>query len=97
MTAGIEMMAVLLTLPLLILLRCKKPALFSWASNSRKESRTLQVVDQVRLTPSHSIHAVRLADRLMVIAVHPSGCQLLSRGRWPAETERRYLAGGEGA
>ncbi len=37
----------------------------------------LEVIDRLALTPHHSLHLVRLADRTMLIGLSPSGCNLL--------------------
>jgi len=37
----------------------------------------LEVIDRLALTPHHSLHLVRLADKTMLIGLSPSGCNLL--------------------
>jgi len=37
----------------------------------------LEVVDRLALTPHHSLHLVRLADRTLLIGLSPNGCNLL--------------------
>ena len=34
----------------------------------------LQVVERVSLTPQHSLHLVRLGDRVLLVGVSPTGC-----------------------
>jgi flagellar biogenesis protein FliO len=47
-------------------------------SRSSKRRNT-EVLDRVTLTAHHSIHVVRLADRILVVGVWPNGCNLLDR------------------
>jgi flagellar biosynthetic protein FliO len=37
----------------------------------------LEVIDRLPLTPQHSLHLVRLADRTLLIGLSPNGCNLL--------------------
>ena len=37
----------------------------------------LEVIDRLPLTPHHSLHLVRLADRTLLIGLSPNGCNLL--------------------
>jgi flagellar biosynthetic protein FliO len=37
----------------------------------------LEIVDRLPLTPQHSLHLVRLADRTLLIGLSPNGCNLL--------------------
>jgi flagellar biosynthetic protein FliO len=37
----------------------------------------LEIVDRLPLTPQHSLHLVRWADRTLLIGLSPSGCSLL--------------------
>ena len=49
-----------------------------WKTSS---PRRLQVIERLPLTPSHSLHLVRVADRVLLIGVAPSGCTLLDTGK----------------
>jgi len=40
-------------------------------------SRRLEVIDQLALTPHHSIHLIQLADRTLLVGLSPNGCNLL--------------------
>jgi flagellar biogenesis protein FliO len=43
-----------------------------------RDSQTrLEVLDRLVLTPHHSIHLIRLADRTLLVGLSPSGCNLL--------------------
>jgi flagellar biosynthetic protein FliO len=50
----------------------------------------LEVIDRLPLTPQHSLHLVRLADRTLLIGLSPNGCNLLesSQGPIPAPVGR---------
>ncbi len=37
----------------------------------------LEIVDRLPLTPQHSLHLVRWADRTLLIGLSPTGCNLL--------------------
>jgi flagellar biogenesis protein FliO len=37
-------------------------------------SRQMEVVDRITLTAHHSLHLVRVRDRVILIGVSPSGC-----------------------
>ena len=39
--------------------------------------KKLEVVERLPLTPQHSLHLVRLADRLLLLGVSPAGCSLI--------------------
>ncbi len=42
-----------------------------------RQTRAIEQLDRMRLTPQHSIYLLRIQDRLMLIAVHPRGmCRL---------------------
>jgi flagellar biosynthetic protein FliO len=56
-----------------------------WAQTSIRRSRgdgrpRLEVIDRLSLTPHHSLHLVRLADRILLVGLSPNGCNLLE---WP--------------
>jgi flagellar biogenesis protein FliO len=37
----------------------------------------MQVIERLPLTPQHSLHLIRIDDRLIVVASGPGGCSLL--------------------
>jgi flagellar biogenesis protein FliO len=43
------------------------------------EKKSLEMLDRLPLTAQHSLHLVRCVDRTILIAVSPSGCQLLEQ------------------
>jgi len=66
-----------------------------WASGvvrrgTRGDGPRLEVIDRLALTPNHSLHLVRLADRTLLIGLSPSGCNLLeSAAGSPASIQER--------
>jgi flagellar biosynthetic protein FliO len=60
-----------------------------WARTTIRRSRgdgqpRLEVIDRLSLTPNHSLHLVRLADRTLLVGVSPNGCNLLECPPAPA-------------
>jgi flagellar biosynthetic protein FliO len=56
-----------------------------WARTSfRRQARPgqprLEVLDRLALTPQHSLHLIRLADRTLLVGLSPQGCNLLESG-----------------
>lgn len=37
----------------------------------------LEVIDRLTLTPQHSVHLIRLADRILLVGLSPNGCNVL--------------------
>ena len=64
---------------MLWVLRRKGLASFRFSSKTSNKGKQLEVVERLALTPSHSIHLVRFADRTLLIGVAPGGCTLLER------------------
>jgi len=53
-----------------------------WAHTSLRATRNggqprLELIDRLPLTPQHSLHLVRMADRTLLVALSPNGCNLL--------------------
>ena len=53
-----------------------------WAQTALRRSGEdgrprLEIVDRLPLTPQHSLHLVRWADRTLLIGLSPTGCNLL--------------------
>ena len=55
---------------------------------SLARERIMQVLERVPLTAHHSLHLVRVADRVILIGVSPSGCS-------PIESFPASAVGGE--
>ena len=58
-------------------LRRKGMAQFGFKTPGSSRSRSIQVIERISLTPQHTLHLVRVADRTMLIAASPSGCSIL--------------------
>ena len=43
--------------------------------------RRMESLERLALTPHHSLHLVRVDQRVMLIAVSPSNCSILDAGR----------------
>jgi flagellar biogenesis protein FliO len=48
----------------------------------RRKAGILQNVDCLPLSAGNSLHLVRVADRAILIACSPAGCQLVESGPW---------------
>jgi len=77
-----QTLAVFLVLALLILalwfLRRKGLAKMNLSLGGRRAGAgEIQVVDRKALTASHSIHLVRVKDRLILVGISPGSCQAL--------------------
>lgn len=55
---------------------------FAGGKIRRPGARRLEAIERLALTPQHSLHLIRLADRLMLIALSPSGCSLIDNAEW---------------
>jgi flagellar biogenesis protein FliO len=52
----------------------------------------LQSIERLPLTAQHSLHLVRVAGRVILIAVSPGGCSVLDGGGFEAiENEGRLI------
>jgi len=58
-------------------LRRKGMAQFAFKTPGGGKRRSIQVIERMALTPQHSLHLVRVADRTMLIAASPAGCSIL--------------------
>jgi flagellar biosynthetic protein FliO len=52
----------------------------------------MKIIDRLPLSPHHSLHLVRLADRTLLIGLSPSGCNLLesSQGALPPAVRQEH-------
>jgi flagellar biosynthetic protein FliO len=46
-------------------------------SSSRGAQTQLEVIGRLALTPQHSVHLIRLADRILLVGLSPQGCNVL--------------------
>ena len=58
-------------------LRRKGLAQFAPAGSRRKACRRIELIERLTLTPQHSLHLVRIADKAVLIALSPTGCTVL--------------------
>ena len=58
-------------------LRRKGLAQFGGAALRRKGTRRMEVIERLPLTPQHSLHLVRVAEKTILIGVSPAGCTVL--------------------
>ena len=58
-------------------LRRKGVAQFALKAPALGKRRNMQVIERMALTPQHSLHLVRVAEKTMLIAASPSGCSIL--------------------
>jgi flagellar biogenesis protein FliO len=66
----------------LYVLRSKGMVQFKNRGRSDAKTRRLQSIERLPLTAQHSLHLVRVAGRLVLIAVSPGGCSVLDGGVW---------------
>ena len=58
-------------------LRRRGMAPFGLRAPGTGRRKSIQVLERMALTPQHSLHLVRVADRTMLIAASPAGCSIL--------------------
>jgi len=61
-------------------LRAKGVVRFASSGARGADQKQLQSLERLPLTAQHSLHLVRVAERLVLIAVSPGGCSVLDRG-----------------
>jgi flagellar biogenesis protein FliO len=49
---------------------------------SSNGNRTMQAIERLPLSATHSLHLVRVADRAILIATSPAGCQVVESHPW---------------
>lgn len=62
---------------MLWLLRGKGLASMRFARKNSGAGKQLEIIERLPLTPNHSLHLIRVADRALLIGVAPGGCTLL--------------------
>ena len=82
MEFGSQFLAVLMVLGILCgaLWVLKRKGLVQTAfrrTSSRSGEPRLEVIDRLSLTPQHSVHLIRVADRTLLVGLSPGGCNLL--------------------
>jgi len=95
MSMGDQLASVLGVLAILIavlLLLSRKGALrLNFGGRNGSRTKKLEVVERLPLTPQHSLHLVRLADRLILLGVSPAGCNLLQNDVELSPSARREI------
>jgi flagellar biogenesis protein FliO len=76
----------------LYILRSKGMVRFNAKGPSDAKMRRLQSIERLPLTAQHSLHLVRVAGRLVLIAVSPGGCSVLDGGVWDGTHAEGRLA-----
>jgi flagellar biogenesis protein FliO len=61
-------------------LRSKGLAQFAVKGAARGNSRRMQSIERLSLTPQHSLHLVSVGEKVVLIAVSPGGCSVLDAG-----------------
>lgn len=62
-------------------LRRRGLARFSMGAD-RKRTGVLTQVERLSLSPTHTLHLVRMADRGILVASWPGGCQAIESSAW---------------
>jgi flagellar biogenesis protein FliO len=64
---------------------------------SKKSSRVLSQIERLPISPTHSLHLVRMADRAILVASWPGGCQAIESSSWNdvARHEKDKLQAGD--
>ena len=65
-------------------LRRKGMAQFAFKTAGSSRRKTMQVLERMALTPQHSLHLVRVENRVVLIAASPAGCSILEGFSEPA-------------
>jgi flagellar biogenesis protein FliO len=47
-----------------------------------RPGRVLEIIESRALAPGHTLHLVRVADRVLALATHSGGCTLLEARPW---------------
>jgi len=90
-----QVLAVLLVLGLLggalYWLRSKGAARLTIKGFGRSTTRQMRSIEQLRLSPQHSLHMVKVGDRILLVALSPGGCSVLSASGIEMQTEDRLV------
>ncbi|MGH9721647.1 MAG: flagellar biosynthetic protein FliO [Bryobacteraceae bacterium] len=77
---------VILVLALLVVtlwwLRRRGVASFTLRGMGPKRPRSLELIESRALGPGHTLHMVRICDRMVVLAAHAGGCTVIESGKW---------------
>jgi len=53
-----------------------------WTPRNRTQPKILERVDALRLSPTHSLSLIRMADRAILIGTSPAGFHLVESSSW---------------
>jgi len=91
-----QVLAVLLVLGLLggtlYWLRSKGAARLTVRGFGRSANRRMRSIEELRLTPHHSLHMVKVGDRVLLVALSPGGCSVLSASGLEIQVEDRAVS-----
>ena len=68
-------------------LRSKGIAQFGFKAVTGGGRKRMQSVERLLLTPQHSLHLVRVGNRVLLLAVWPGGCSVLEGNGWELSPE----------
>lgn len=76
----------------LYVLRGKGIVQFAIKGSGGAHERRLESIERLPLTAQHSLHLVRVAGRVILIAISPGGCSVLDGGAWESAHGEGRLA-----
>ena len=56
--------------------------------SKRRQSGSMQAVERLTLTPTHTLHLVRAGDRAILLACSQAGCQVVETAPWAHYQDR---------
>jgi flagellar biogenesis protein FliO len=73
-------------------LRGKGLARFSVKGLGRGATRRMQSLERLPLTAQHSLHLVKIGERVLLVTVSPGGCSVVDGSGWnvPADDQEAY-------
>jgi flagellar biogenesis protein FliO len=72
-------------------LRSKGAARLSVRGFGRSANRQMRLLEQLRLTPQHSLHMVKVGDKVLLVALSPGGCSVLNTSGVEIQVEDRVV------
>lgn len=91
-----QILAVLLVLGLLggtlYWLRTQGAAKLTMKGFGRPSTRQMRSIEQLRLTPQHSLHMVKVGNRILLVALSPGGCSVLNTGGMEIQVDDRLTS-----
>jgi flagellar biogenesis protein FliO len=91
-----QVIAVVLVLGLLggalYWLRTRGAARLTVKGFGRPAMRQMRSIEQLRLSPQHSLHMVKVGDKVLLVALSPGGCSLISTSGIETSVEDRVVS-----